>query len=121
MGPHAPGHHGDDHARRSEPGAVDQIPGLRSRSRLERAGAVQPRRLLYAAARPAVCHSHERHILKGASTMRTLRSCASLAIAAGALVFGGCTDWLAVHNTGVTGPGPRNPVADAPTSAQTAR
>src|SRR5207244_11987875 len=98
--------------------SVDQISGLRSRSRLERAGAVQPRRLLYAAARPAVCHSHERHILKGASTMRTLRSCASLAIAAGALVLGGCTDWLAVDNPGVIDQGVANPVADAPMSGK---
>src|SRR3989475_9702805 len=53
--------------------------------------------------------------------MRTLRSCASLAIAAGALVLGGCTDWLAVDNPGVIDQGALNPVADAPTLAKSAQ
>ena len=53
--------------------------------------------------------------------MRTFRSCASLAIAAGALVLGGCTDWLAVDNPGVIDQGALNPVADAPTLAKSAQ
>jgi hypothetical protein len=44
-----------------------------------------------------------------------------LAIAAGALVLGGCTNWLAVDNPGVIDQGALNPVADAPTLAKSAQ
>jgi len=53
--------------------------------------------------------------------MRTIRRCASVAIAAGALVLGGCTDWLSVDNPGVIDEGALNPVADAPTLARSAQ
>ena len=53
--------------------------------------------------------------------MRTLRRCASLAIAAGALVLGGCSNWLSVDNPGVIDQGALNPVADAPTLAKSAQ
>jgi len=44
-----------------------------------------------------------------------------LAIAAGALVLGGCTSWLSVDNPGVIDQGALNPVADAPTLARAAQ
>ena len=53
--------------------------------------------------------------------MRAIRRCASLAIAAGALVLGGCTSWLSVDNPGVIDQGALNPVADAPTLARAAQ
>jgi len=53
--------------------------------------------------------------------MRTLRRCASMAIATGALVLGGCTDWLSVDNPGVIDQGALDPVADAPTLARSAQ
>ena len=53
--------------------------------------------------------------------MRTFRRCAALAIAAGALILGGCSDWLAVDNPGVIDQGALNPVADAPTLAKSAQ
>ena len=53
--------------------------------------------------------------------MRTIRRCASVAIATGALVLGGCTDWLSVNNPAVIDEGALNPVADAPTLARSAQ
>lgn len=53
--------------------------------------------------------------------MRTFRRCAALAIAAGALILGGCSDWLAVDNPGVIDQGALNPVSDAPTLAKSAQ
>ena len=53
--------------------------------------------------------------------MRTFRRCAALAIAAGALILGGCSDWLAVDNPGVIDQGALDPVADAPTLAKSAQ
>jgi len=44
--------------------------------------------------------------------MRTLRRCAAMAIVAGALVLGGCKNWLAVDNPGVIDQGALDPVAD---------
>src|SRR5205085_2504953 len=62
-----------------------------------------------------------RHLLKGASTMRTFRRCAGMAIAAGALLVGGCSNWLSVDNPGVIDQGALDPVADAPTLAKSAQ
>ncbi len=53
--------------------------------------------------------------------MRAIRRCASLAIATGALVLGGCTNWLSVDNPGVIDQGALDPVADAPTLARAAQ
>ncbi len=53
--------------------------------------------------------------------MRTLRRCAARAIVAGALLLGGCTNWLSVDNPGVIDQGALNPVADAPTLARSAQ
>jgi hypothetical protein len=44
-----------------------------------------------------------------------------MAVAAGALVLGGCTNWLSVDNPGVIDQGALNPVADAPTLARSAQ
>ena len=44
--------------------------------------------------------------------MRTLRSCASMAIVAGALILGGCKNWLTVDNPGVIDQDALDPVAD---------
>jgi len=44
-----------------------------------------------------------------------------VAIATGALVLGGCTDWLSVNNPAVIDEGALNPVADAPTLARSAQ
>ena len=53
--------------------------------------------------------------------MRTLRCYACTAVAAAALLLGGCTDWLSVDNPGVIDQGALNPVADAPTLARSAQ
>jgi len=44
--------------------------------------------------------------------MRTLKRCAAMAIVAGALVLGGCKNWLTVDNPGVIDQGALDPVAD---------
>jgi len=53
--------------------------------------------------------------------MRTLRSCACIAIVAGALLLGGCQDWLTVQNPGVIDNSALDPVADAPLLARSAQ
>ena len=53
--------------------------------------------------------------------MRTFRRCAGMAIAAGALLVGGCSNWLSVDNPGVIDQGALDPVADAPTLAKSAQ
>jgi hypothetical protein len=53
--------------------------------------------------------------------MRATRRWACTAIAAGALVFGGCTNWLSVDNPGVIDQGALDPVTDAPTLARSAQ
>jgi len=44
--------------------------------------------------------------------MRTLKCCAGMAIVAGALILGGCKNWLSVENPGVIDQDQLDPVAD---------
>src|SRR5438874_4851613 len=53
--------------------------------------------------------------------MRTFSGGAGMAIAAGALLVGGCSNWLSVDNPGVIDQGALDPVADAPTLAKSAQ
>jgi hypothetical protein len=53
--------------------------------------------------------------------MRTFKSCASMAIVAGALLLGGCSNWLSVDNPGVIDNSALDPVADAPLLARSAQ
>src|SRR5574339_778335 len=53
--------------------------------------------------------------------MRNLRGFASTAVAAAALLLGGCTDWLTVDNPTVIDNDALDPVADAPILAKSAQ
>ncbi len=53
--------------------------------------------------------------------MRALRRCAGMAIAAGALLLGGCSNWLSVDNPGVINNDALDPVADAALLARSAQ